>query len=71
MDEADTFADFDCVVRHTCIETVKWLLDHSDEEEFLLDDVIGMAMRLDDYIQGGGTVNIQCDDSLRKTVRGE
>ena len=62
MDEAEAI-DFDAAVRLKCIEITTWLLDHSGRETFDLDEVLDIAMALEDYIQNGGTVNVVCSNS--------
>lgn len=62
MDEAEAI-DFDATVRLKCIEATTWLLDHSDRDTFDLDEVLNIAMALEDYIQNGGTVNVVCSNS--------
>ena len=62
MDETDTI-DFDAAVRLECINATTWLLDHSGRDTFDLEEVLSIAMTLEDYILGGGTVNIQCSKS--------
>lgn len=61
MDDAEAI-DFDAAVRLKCIEITTWLLDHSGRETFDLDEVLNIAMALEDHIQNGGTVNVQCEN---------
>lgn len=62
MDDAEAI-DFDAAVRLKCIETTTWLLDHSGRETFDLDEVLNIAMALEDHIQNGGTVQVVCKNS--------
>lgn len=63
--------DFGSMIRHSCVETVKFILDHSERETFELDDVLQMAFEIEHYITDGATVAFDCDDKARKFVRGE
>ena len=62
MSEAAESPDFDSLVRLESIKATTWLLDHSDQDVFDLEDVLNIAMGIEDYVQGGGTVNVQCQD---------
>ena len=62
MTEAAELLDFDSLVRLESIKATTWLLDHSDQDTFELEHVLNTAMSIEDYIQGGGTINVQCQD---------
>lgn len=67
----DEVADFDTVVRMKSIDVVMCVLELSERDTYELDEVLAMAMQVEHYITEGGTVAFDCNDSMRKFVRGE
>jgi hypothetical protein len=63
-DEGDDY------VRAFCCDLVQWFHDGHDTRPATLDELLAQAATVEHYITKGGTIEFNCPDGLRKTVRG-
>lgn len=67
-DERDPLDDD--MIRAMACELAQWFYDASPFHPATMAEFIATAQQLEHYVSNGGTVQFECNEALRKTVRG-